>query len=360
MNQYSGNIEKYEYIKNWITQQINDSSNKKLSLNNFIFVTGNSGIGKTYKIKNICEELNLYYIYISTHNCSSSEELKDILIKSISSSLIQILTNNNKKKIIIIDEFESLMAIDKTINTTLLNFLLEEKIKKIPIICISSLDIIKKIGTIKKKCKIIELSLPTMDEVVNVLLSNNYTNIQKDNLKEIIINCNYNINQCIKYIENNSLKQNDTMDKIININLLFSYGSYNRDYIRRIILTDPWQIALKYHENLITELQNRNNTIINNNKFYKKFLKNMIFFDYTMCNNNMEISSDIFSSLIYDLFTIPLKQRSVSKIEKFTKILSYLSLQKKYIKKSYSEKFPLYQIGNYHINIIGRNFIFFN
>ena len=118
-----GNADKYERIKKWILSQLNDKTDKKLSLNNFIFVTGSSGIGKTHNIKEICNTLNLYVIYISTHNCGSSDELRDIMTKSITSSMIQVLTNDTKQKIIIIDEFESMMAIDKTINTTLLSIL---------------------------------------------------------------------------------------------------------------------------------------------------------------------------------------------------------------------------------------------
>lgn len=359
MSSLCGNIDKYEKIKSWIISQLNDNSNTKLSLNNFIFITGNSGIGKTYSIKNICEQLNLYYIYISTHNCGSSEELKDILIKNITSSLIQILTNNNKQKIIIIDEFESLMAIDKTINMTLLNLLTKNNLKKIPIICISSIDIIKKIGVIKKKCQIIELGIPSDKEIFDILYLK-YNNIDKNIIKNIIKDSNGNISQCIKKIENNSDKQYDIIDKNININVLYTHDKFDRDYIRRIILTDPWLIPLKFHENLITELNNRKCNINKINIFYKKFLENMIIFDILMYNTYINIASDIFTSMVYDLTLLPSKKQSIAKIDNFTKILSYLSLQKKYIKKSYSEKFPLYQIGNYHTNIIGRNFIFFN
>ena len=45
----------------------------------------------------------------------------------------------------------------------------------------------------------------------------------------------------------------------------------------------------------------------------------------------------------------------------FTKILSYLSLQKKNNKLIYNQgNFPYYQISNYHINLCNRKFISFN
>ena len=83
-------------------------------------------------------------------------------------------------------------------------------------------------------------------------------------------------------------------------------------------------------------------------------------YDLLMYKNNIDIAVDYFISIIFELTRIPLKKNMESTMTNFTKILSYLSLQKKYIKHSYSIDFPLYQIGNYHINNINRNFIYFN
>jgi len=370
MDELCGNIEKYKDIYKWINTTVNNiKKTDKISLNNCLFISGNTGIGKTYSIKKICEISDLFVTYITSTNCSTSEQLTDLIVKTSSSSLIQLLTNNTQKKIIIVDEFECIMSMDRTINVALFNILSSEKIKAIPIICLCSPDIIKKIGIIKKKCKIIELDIPSADSIY-LFLQKNYSTVPESKLKEISIISNGNISQAIKKIEeaNNNdgliIKNTDVIDEIYNIEHLYGTSNdiFNREIILKIIMAYSWLIPLRYHENLIKELKNRKSTIIKTNNFYNEFIKNFITFDLLMYNNNTngDIAANYFTSMTYPLYQMLKKKDVKSNIENFTKILSYLSLQKKYIKKSYSPNYPLYQFGNYHINTLGRNFIFFN
>jgi hypothetical protein len=118
-------------------------------------------------------------------------------------------------------------------------------------------------------------------------------------------------------------------------------------------------IPLQYHENLINELKNRKGTIKQKKDFYLYFINNIIYYDLFL-KSNVELACTYLSHIIFKLYEFKKKSVKISKIDNFSKILSYLSLQKKFIKKNYSSKYPLYQLGNYHINIMGRNFIFFN
>ena len=149
-----GNKKQYAAIKEWILSQYT-RNDVKISIDNFLFVTGNSGIGKSFSILRICEELELHVVYLTTNNCTSSAELMDNVIKCTTSSMLQVLTNDKRKKILIIDEFESMMAIDRTINTTLLNILIDKKMKSIPIICISSIEIVKKLELSRKNVRLL-------------------------------------------------------------------------------------------------------------------------------------------------------------------------------------------------------------
>ena len=124
-----------DFIKNWIL-----TPREKLSLESCLFITGNSGIGKSYAINKLCNELDFFIININSFNCYSSKQLTDLLFKSFVSSLIQQLTLNTQKKIIIIDEFETLLSFDSTMNIHLFNFL-NTSHKHIPIICILSNNI---------------------------------------------------------------------------------------------------------------------------------------------------------------------------------------------------------------------------
>ena len=346
-------MSQYEQIKEWILSQMNGQTKQKISLSNLLFVTGNSGIGKTHNIKNICNDLNLDILYITTNNCTSSDELQDIITKYITSNMLQILCNNFRKKIIIIDEFESMMAIDRTINSCLLNILTNNKLNSVPIICISSIEIVKKIGVIKKKCKIIELQPPSLEEVLNIL-QGIYLHIDKDTLKNIANECNSNLSHCIKRLDTNI---SYSIDEDTHIHILYN-KEFKRELIKKVILTDAWLIPLRFHENLIGELKQYKCSIAQRNEYYKVFMHNMVYFDYTMLSS-LDIASDIFASMIYFLSTMSSRKNAKSNTEGFTKILSYLSLQKKHIKKIHSNntsKFPLYQIGNYHTHISGRNF----
>jgi hypothetical protein len=143
---------------------------------------------------------------------------------------------------------------------------------------------------------------------------------------------------------------------------LYSPEKLNRYIIKNIISIDPWLIPLKFHENLIIELNNnRKGSKIDKFKFYNLFMKYLCYFDKLMYNNDIDIATDYFASMIIHLLTyVPSKKNVNIQIKNFTKILSYLSLQKKYIKQTYSLNFPIYQLGNYHMNNINRNFIYFN
>lgn len=352
--------ERFYAVKNWIIEQINlQKDNMRLSTNNVLFVSGNSGIGKTYSIQKICNDLNLHIVYISTSKCNSSKELDDLITKTCSSSLLQVLLNDNKQKIIIIDEFESMICIDKTINTTFINILESKKLKAIPIICIASVDIVKKIGIMKKKCKIINITHPDVNEIYDILLEM-FPDKDPIFLKQLSEQGNGNIAQCIKNIDISTDNVFNKIDDIVSTTLLYTHSKdIDRSIIRRIIETDSWMIPLKYHENLPRELCNRKISLVKSKQLYKTFMQNLIIFDKLPA----ELGPDVFTSIMYPISEFPIKKTIESNDEKFTKLLSYLSLQKKYIKESFNNcksDFPLYQLSSYHSNIAIRNNMFFN
>lgn len=344
----------YNDIQVWIMKQLN-MPKQKLSYENLIFVTGNCGIGKTYNILRICKELDLDVVYITSTNCSSSAELQDMIVKNLTSSMLQVLMNEVRNKIVVIDEFECIVALDRTINNTLCTILSENKLKMMPIICISLPDVIKHIGTIKKKCQIINIDNPSNDELYQILV-NKYPDKSNDYLQCICETSNGNISHCIQMIENRITFACDSVKNIEDV----MYTTKDRVHLKQHISLDPWIIPLKIHENFISELKMKKCNVKSMNDIYKQFMKDFIIFDMLMSKNNIEYACDLFVSILLILNNIPDNYKKVNRKYNFTKLLSYMSLQKKYMKKSYSANFPLYQIGNYHINIVGRNYIFFN
>lgn len=343
-----------DLIKNWIIESY--QNNTKFSVNSCIIITGYSGIGKTTFINNIAKELELFIVNINCFNCISSNQLTDLLIKSFTSSLIQILTSNNSKKIIIIDDFDILISLDNTINLAFYNFInnYTNKFKHIPIICITNNSIVKKLGDIKKKCKIIDF--PKIDEYKFYEILKSYNNnITLSVTLKILKETDYNLSKAIKIINDNNYDNNDLI--LSNDNLYTNI--FNRDYLRRIIIKEQWLIPLNFHENLILELtKNRIGKIKDKEIYYKTFLLNFCYFDIIM-NKCNEIGIEFFICIIEELFKFPVKKTNKIKLNNFTKMLSYLSIQKKNNKCFYNNKnMPLHFIKNYHLNQINRKFIY--
>ena len=357
-----GNHNIYSDILVWLRTFNYDT---KISVKSCVIVAGATSIGKTYSINKIASHLNYEIIGIDNNNCYNSQFLKDIIHKSTSSSFIQILTNNFQKKVVIIDNFDSLFIADKTINITLLKILLENKLKNIPIICISNNDIIKKIGDIKKLCALYLMTTPNNEDITELLLRTATAASATDNISKCCLNSNGNLNKLFRDIDNinNDRLYSDSVENTSDINILYG-NEFNRQLTKRIIAKDPWMIPLKFHENLISNLNNRILPLNKYNEYYKGFMNIMCLYDYYMFKDNIEFCVELFASKVYYLSVFKYKKNATvkSNIGNFTKMLSYLSLQKKNIKNNYNniKSLPLYQLSNYHISLCNRKFISFN
>jgi hypothetical protein len=354
-----GNKEIYSNIISWLR---NFNYKKKISTDSCIIVTGKTCVGKTYSINKICNYLNYEIININNNNCFNSVQLNDVIFKSTTSSLLQVLTGNIRNKVIIIDNFDCIYISDKTINTTLLKILTDGKIKNIPIICISNNEIIKKIGDIKKNCKIYEIIVPTKEDVIDMIQNDAHTDWHsKKELGHLYDLSNGNMEKifCDVKRDRSDILYEEHIDNDCDINILY-LNVFDRNQVIRIINKDPWMIPLKFHENIIIELENRKISLKNKIEYYNNFIEIMCLYDYYMFKNNNEACITIFASNVYYLSLFKYKKGAVSNIGKFTKMLSYLSLQKKNIKQTYKcNNFPLYQVSNYHINLCSRKFISF-
>ena len=113
INTLCGNHDKYKEILIWLRDF---NYNKRISPESCIIVSGATCIGKTYSINAISNYLNYDITTIDNNNCYTSAQMKDVIYKVTSSSLIQILTNNIRNKVIIIDNFDCIFIGDKTIN----------------------------------------------------------------------------------------------------------------------------------------------------------------------------------------------------------------------------------------------------
>lgn len=337
-----------------IVDLLNKNKDKKnISFDSCILIHGKSGIGKSYKINQICNELNLNINHFTTSNVGNSNEFEDLLIKktTVKTNVANIFNNiyNNKKDIIIVDDYDILISIDRTINSTLYNILNGKKHKNICIICICNTEILKKIGNIKKKCKIVEFPQLSRAEIKEILKK--YKKINNLRLEEILSKIDGNIQNGKNMVD---YECNSEVDKIIDFEYIYK-TNIDINNIIKLLSTDTWLISLRFHENLIDDLKNRKSELKKKNLFYKNFINDFCFFDLLINKNAMEYAINIMSYQIFILSNIEIKNKKKKNENNFTKLLSYLSLQKKNIKKGYSFNSHYYQIGSYHINCININ-----
>ena len=330
-----------------------NKNNYYISFDSCIIIHGRSGIGKTYEINKICKELNLNVIYFTSSDINNSNDFDDLLIKktTIKKNVIDLFNNveNINRKVILIDDYDILISIDRTINSTLYNILNNKKNKNICIICICNTDILKKIGNIKKKCRIIQYEKLSKIEIKKILKIGNKINEKK--LDEIVDKIDGNIQNGINMIK---YENNTEVDKIIDYEYIYK-NNIKIENIIKILSTETWLICLRFHENLITNLKNRKNDLKKKNIYYKNFIDDFCLFDLLINKNHIELAINIISYQILILSNIEIKNKSKKNDNNFTKLLSYLSLQKKNSKKGFLFNNHYYQIGSYHINCININ-----
>jgi DNA polymerase III delta prime subunit len=330
-----------------------NKNNKNISFDSCIIIHGKSGIGKTYKINKICDELNLNVIHFTPSNVNNSNDFEDLLQKktTVKKNVVDIFNNvnNENKKIIIIHDYDILVSIDRTINSTLYNILNSKKNKNICIVCICNTEILKKIGNIKKKCKIFECEKLNKTEIKKILKNNN--KINEIRLDQIVDKIDGNIASGMIMIEHETNKE---VDKVIDSEYIYK-NNIKIDNIIRFIYTDTWLISLRFHENLINILKNRKSELKKKNLYYKNFISDFCLFDLLINRNLTEQAIDIISYQIFILSNIEIKNKRIKTDNNFTKLLSYLSLQKKNTKKGFNYNSNYYQIGSYHINCININ-----
>lgn len=341
-------------MENIISKFIDDNKdNKLISFKSCLIIHGKSGVGKSFQINKICEDLNLEIIRFTQSNINNNNDFEDLIIKTTTTktNVADIFNNvnNNKKKIIIVDDYDILITIDRTINSTLYNILNNKKIKNISIICICNSEILKKIGNIKKKCQVEEFKKPTKIEVKKILKK--YKKISEKKLDEIINKIDGNIQVGINMI---NYETNDEIDTIIEAEYLYE-NNIEIENIIKILSSECWIVSLGFHENLINILKNRKSDLKSKNFFYKNFIIDFCYFDLFINKNIIDLAINIMGYNILILSKIEVKNKCNKINNNFTKLLSYLSLQKKNNKKGFIFNSLYYQIGSYHINSININ-----
>jgi DNA polymerase III delta prime subunit len=266
-----------------------------------IYIYGEPGSGKTTFITKILNELNYDIINYDAGDVRNKSVIDDITKNNMSDKNIMSLFNKKVKNIaIIMDEIDGMNNGDKGGINTLIKLIRPKKTKKQkqeevtmnPIICIGNYRIDKKIKELMKVCTVIELKIPTPQQIitiintilpnVNVSIKEKIVNYVQGDLRKL--NNIYNI-----YKNKPELILNDMIENIFQLksynddtkkitNKLFNNSYSMNEHINIMNETDRTSVGLLWHENIIDliEKMNKKDSI----PFYIEQLENICFADY--------------------------------------------------------------------------------
>ena len=347
-----GNHSPIQFIKNFI---------EKIQNRDKLIVIGPSGVGKTKCIEMVCELYGYEVCKIDSDNCEDSKVFMDRLEKLHQwKDILQTFQDHQKKRILVLDEMESLIQMDRNIPSYLIKFWNRNE-SHMPCIIIGQYQAEKKIGELKKICQMIHFSrIQEKDLFLYLKARVPKGKIKLTDLMKIAEAANGSVYSAIQSIleydhhcvKNKSKKKtpmilNNGQDDLLKIESIFSY--LNREAIYQVLSEDLWIHPLKVLEN---------SSKIYPSEQYASFIPKYLFFEEWMHiqNQHEELPAGYLTELIYeynDQLAKTLK-KPIGTIEMdFTKLLSYISTQKKLHRSIYdkcSKDIPIYEIGYYWIH----------
>ena len=288
-----------ESIKNILTNFEQNKTN--LSFKRGIYLYGAPGSGKTQFIVNLLNEMNYDIIKYDAGDIRNKSVIDTITKNNMSDkSVISLFKKKSKPIAIIMDEIDGMNNGDKGGINSLIKIIRPKKTKKqkleelsfIPIICISSYHVDKKIKELMKVCNVYELNTPS-DNQIQTILNLSLPFIDDTTQKNIAIFLQgdlrklNSINKMYNY--NNDILKNELFKSIFKLK---SYNEDTKEITQKLFNdkhsisehntimndTDRTIVGLLWHENVIDIISNEPKNI--RMPLYKKILDNICFSDY--------------------------------------------------------------------------------
>lgn len=330
-----------------IQKSLNNVNSKRV-----IYLTGDSGSGKSYFMENILNELNYDVIHFETEqnrNSSSFDFIKEHNMPA--NNVLELMHGKRKRICVLMDNLDSLNTSDKSVLPVLMKLLRPKKTTKQKkedfcknmIICIGNNSNDKKIIEFKKICYTFELYMPT-DIQMNTIIRT----IVKINDPKLISNIQLFVENDLRKLRNimDIQKQfGDTEISTILDTLVKKYNHNEPKSLTGYLLThkvpfskheeiindsDRTIISLLLHENIVDYL---NAGDIESIHIYSKILSNFClgdFYDKITFQKQIWLFNEI-TSLIKNITNNHLFTEHVSipttKDIRFTKILTKYSTE---------------------------------
>lgn len=269
-----------------------------------IYIYGETGIGKTYFIEKLLKKINYDIIHYDACNIRNTSVIENIAKDKFSNkNIYHLLQKNIKKNVILMDEIDGMNNGDKGGINTLIKIIRPKKTKKqktectinSPILCIGNCHIDKKIKELMKVCHVIQLNVPT-DEQIKEIIVTVYPTIKPDHMTYMVTYSKNNLRK-LKYFLDIYKDHHDLFLKLMVENniQMSSYSDDTKETVRKLLLnkypieshnivindTDRTSVGLLWHENVVDVISKKYKD--NNVKAidcYRNQLENICLSDY--------------------------------------------------------------------------------
>ena len=298
LNTFLNREEECDKISNFLREF--ELNKLNLSIKRGLYLYGNTGTGKTTFVVNLLTKLGYDVVKYDAGDIRNKSVIETITTHNMSNrNIVSMFQNKVKKIVIVMDEIDGMNNGDKGGINSLIKIVRPKKTKRQkteeitsnPIICIGNYYIDKKIKELMKVCNVVELKMPTSQQITNIL----YHSIPT-------LPASFSKDDIIKFIQGDLRKMFVVIDLyktnprlIMNMNDTFCQKHYDDDakQITKKLLnnnyslkqhhtmmneTDRTIVGLLWHENIIEVIGRMKKSI--SIPFYLKVLNNTCLSDY--------------------------------------------------------------------------------
>ncbi len=288
-----------------------------------IFVLGPPGVGKTFQMQQLVEELGIDAYWIHSSNCNNAKEMRDMIQKGLKTSLLSSLAQTVATKVVIIDELEVFLQMDRMMASALTDAFVAHREASGHIVLLGDSVLEKKVSNMKGNLKIYECSMPTPADMFLWCKERAPKTMKKTLLMEIAEASNGNPGYALQMVKSKGAMGTSVVKTADN----------EKTVARARLADDPWLYPLRFHENLVKELSKKKGTKQQKTEIYRTCLDILCEWDYMMANveDPMCALEHVCNAMTVVLPSIEYKKgaHKDTASDEFTKIFSNLSLQKK-------------------------------